>query len=107
MRTALEGIDSPNDSTKKRKQRSDDSKVEKRKLLVTHTRNLKGNDQKNFKPIESKDKNNSKEEKGSTDLPQKRRYMKCYCYFCKSIGHSPNFCKSFKLSFDEKKEVAL
>ena len=46
MRTAIEGMNSNNEPTKKGKQRIDDSKVERRNLLATHTGSIKGKDQK-------------------------------------------------------------
>ena len=103
MRTALEGINSNNDANKKVKHKNDDSKVEKRNLLATHTKSSKNKEQQGKS---NENKTNSKEEKNS-NLPQRGKFLKCYCYFCNSVGHSPNFCKGFKLKFEEKKEIAL
>ena len=61
----------------------------------------------NIKPTEHNDKNAPKDDGKSGSLPQRGRFVKCYCFFCNSIGHSPNFCKSFKLSFEEKKDLAV
>ena len=62
MRTALDGINSNNEASKKGKNKSGDSKLEKRNLLATHTKSSKNRDQQ-VKSNEYKTKANSKEEK--------------------------------------------
>ena len=102
-----QAMDSINENAKKGKQRNDESKGEKRNLLATNVRNYKGKESKNVKITEHNDKHAPKDDRSLGNLPQKGRFLKCYCYFCNSVGHSPNFCKGFKLSFEEKKDLAL
>ena len=104
MRTAMDGINSGNENVKRGAHRNVESKAEKKNLLATSVRSSKSMD---TKPVKPTNHNAPKDSKKLGNLPQKGKYLKSYCYFCNSVGHSPNFCKGFKPSFDEKKYLAV
>ena len=101
MRETMESISKPKEEMKKRRQEVEDT----RNLLVTQVKTKhKGQQRKTESKVSSNDQDHIKDHSA---LPQKGRFTKCFCYFCNSIGHSPIYCKIWKLNLDQKKDLAI
>ena len=110
MRSTFNAINkqSPNDKRDRKKKSNDDKpeQEDRRNLLTTQVK-ARSKDAKNSDKRPHNNNSSVKDEQEKAQLPVKRRFENCFCYFCNAVGHSPNFCKVWKLTFVNKKDCAI